>query len=183
MNRWYLRCERCLSIGAVDERPPLSGWHCGLCGGDIEVMGQVRLDGKRLEKEQQVSACDARCTHAKGPLCVCKCACVNHGTGRVVTVLRDAGKVPIVLLEKEGENVEKAQRMEQDVVLLRVALEKGRAHRSGDWRVRSMVWKLQEAIRDIQKARTWKSREKKMEEAKGLARGIEESLPQMVEVG
>ena len=85
VNRWYVRCVDCLSIGAVETNPMGQRWICGVCAGRIEVMGKVVVD--HLETEKTRSACDARCTHARGPLCVCHCGCVNHGTGRVVKIV------------------------------------------------------------------------------------------------
>jgi hypothetical protein len=85
VSRWYVRCTTCLSIGAVETNPYGQRWTCGICAGTVEVMGKVVLD--KLETEHTRSACDARCTHARGPLCVCHCGCVNHGTGRVVRVV------------------------------------------------------------------------------------------------
>lgn len=84
MDRYYIRCADCLSIGVI-EVPYQSGWHCSLCAGPIELMGKVVAEDK-YEHEHEKSACDRRCTHAIGPICVCKCHCANHGTGRVVVV-------------------------------------------------------------------------------------------------
>lgn len=48
-------------------------------------MGKV--EENKLKKEVYKAACDKRCTHARGPICWCKCHCENHGTGRVVKVV------------------------------------------------------------------------------------------------
>ena len=85
VERWYVRCVDCLSIGAVETNPAGQRWTCGVCEGQIETMGKVVLD--HLETEHVRSACDARCTHARGPLCTCRCNCANHGSGRVVHVV------------------------------------------------------------------------------------------------
>jgi len=88
---YYWRCADCLDPVTVREKVtgPLL---CGACGGSMEYLGRVARD--RLVVEAQVCACDHRCTGAIGPMCDCHCGGVNHGTGREVTVIRDAGPVP-----------------------------------------------------------------------------------------
>jgi hypothetical protein len=70
-------------------RPFLDGG-CPWCEADVtaEAMGQVRNDDGRLETTEVVPECDGRCTHAVGPLCVCKCGCKNHGLGFAAYVER-----------------------------------------------------------------------------------------------
>jgi hypothetical protein len=94
--RWYIRCRQCLSIAAVDEPMNVSEARCGACNGAIETMGQVHRD--RLVYREIRSACDDRCTNARGPLCDCSCGGKNHGSHRVVIVLRDAGPIPRVMM-------------------------------------------------------------------------------------
>lgn len=94
VNRWFTRCTTCLGIAAVDERPSIGEWQCGICGGQLENMGRVEKD--RLIHEQLAAICDDRCTNAIGPLCSCKCGGKHHGSKRVVRVVRDAGPVPTV---------------------------------------------------------------------------------------
>lgn len=103
VDRWYYRCLDCLTVSAANEHLP-AGWDraqnrrvypkCGACGGDIEEMG--RVEGDRLAKPETHCACDARCTHATGPNCDCRCGGENHGTGAVVEVSRDCGPVPVL---------------------------------------------------------------------------------------
>lgn len=84
IDRWYVRCADCLSVGALNERLP-AGAACALCGGTIETMGRVK--GTHLVVGfYTVCACDGRCTGALGPSCDCPCEGRNHGTGRVVTL-------------------------------------------------------------------------------------------------
>jgi hypothetical protein len=44
-------------------------------------MGKVSEDKTHLEGEKDVCKCDARCTNASGPVCVCECHSANHGKG------------------------------------------------------------------------------------------------------
>jgi hypothetical protein len=92
-ERWYVRCVDCLCIGVVEQNPKGQPWKCGACEGAIETMGKVVQN--HLETEHVKSACDKRCTHAIGPLCVCKCNCANHGTGRVVHVVVKS-EIPVI---------------------------------------------------------------------------------------
>lgn len=95
----YYRCWDCLEIGAAEEQLPYKkkGWNADArmvteaqcaCNGTIDYLGQTTVDRKRLEKEVEKSVCDARCTNATGPNCNCQCGCVNHGTGRVVKIVK-----------------------------------------------------------------------------------------------
>jgi hypothetical protein len=92
--RWFIRCTTCLAVSAVSERPDTYSWQCGICGGSLESMGRVERD--RLIHEHHQAICDDRCTHARGPICTCKCGGQHHGSKRVVRVVRDAGPVPTV---------------------------------------------------------------------------------------
>lgn len=94
INRWFLRCTTCLAVSAVEERPNLHDWQCGICGGSFESMGRVERD--RLIHEHLAAICDDRCTSARGPICNCKCGGKHHGSNRVVRVVRDAGPIPTV---------------------------------------------------------------------------------------
>lgn len=100
----YYRCWDCLEIGSSEELLPYKkkGWNADArriteakcaCNGPIDYLGQTTEDRKRLEKEVEKSVCDARCTNATGPNCNCKCDCANHGTGRVVKVIK-TGALP-----------------------------------------------------------------------------------------
>lgn len=103
--RWFVRCTRCLTIAAITEQPNCHDWQCGICQGQIESMGKVQRD--RLTHEHYGSPCDERCTFARGPHCDCSCGGKNHGSRLVVTIIRDAGPVPIVPMP----NPEKARRI------------------------------------------------------------------------
>lgn len=118
-KREYLRCPECLGVWSVDleiedvvEQPHPTARHrafrealqpfleggCPWCEqADVapEDMGEVVADSDRLETAEVVPECDGRCTHAGGPLCVCKCGCKNHGLGFLAYVERrsDNGKL------------------------------------------------------------------------------------------
>ena len=88
-NRYYWRCGDCLEIFAVE------GWNNKMlcdCGGTCEMMGQVQ--GVRIVDLKHVCPCDGRCTGARGPSCDCPCGGENHGTGKLVEVIRDLGPIP-----------------------------------------------------------------------------------------
>lgn len=90
-SRWFVRCRDCLSVVAVEVQPTAE-MRCGACDGKIEVMGRVTRDGKRMVTgAYDAPACDARCTHARGPSCDCQCGGVNHGTGATVPVVEMEG--------------------------------------------------------------------------------------------
>jgi hypothetical protein len=83
INRWFVRCRLCLSIGAVDAISlPKGTLVCSGCDGPIEIMG--RVDGCTSHLETRCK-CDARCTNAKGPNCDCSCGGKNHGSGMLVS--------------------------------------------------------------------------------------------------
>jgi hypothetical protein len=100
--RHFYRCSDCLSVVTVDEELP---WYqddrgvchkgkCGACGGWIEYLG--RTQRKRLVRDEDRCPCDARCTHARGPNCDCRCGGANHGSHAWVRVTIDAGGIPVV---------------------------------------------------------------------------------------
>jgi len=85
------RCSGCLDVVFASESCR-DGVACGACGGGLEFLG--RVTGDRLTATVEQCACDGRCTGAVGPQCSCQCGGVNHGTGRLVEVVRDLGAVP-----------------------------------------------------------------------------------------
>lgn len=109
MARWYLRCNGCLAVVAIEENPGIKGttarpadkreehFACSACGSQFEVMGKVYRDGGHLmQYAGERCPCDDRCTGASGPNCDCSCGGENHGSGRTVPVLRDLGKPPVI---------------------------------------------------------------------------------------
>lgn len=103
MRRFFFKCMDCLSVGASDlESAPRGKMECGLCGGPIDVMGEVG-SGSRLVQRGSACPCDARCTGALGPHCECQCGGKNHGSNAMVPVLWDRGPIPKVMMRERGE--------------------------------------------------------------------------------
>lgn len=94
VNRWYYRCLDCLTVCAAESNH--AKIKCA-CGGMCENMGKV--SGLRLTMTHLACACDERCTSATGPNCTCSCGGENHGSGRVVEVVLDAGPLPVLQCE------------------------------------------------------------------------------------
>ena len=121
-SRWFVRCADCLSVAAVEV--VRAGMLCGLCGGRVEEMGRVTRDRRGMvTAAYDAPACDARCTHARGPSCDCPCGGANHGTGVTVPVVVTEG-APRVSMPLEG----KARRVAAE---WRAELERVRATRAG----------------------------------------------------
>mgnify|MGYP000877202420 CR=1 FL=1 len=97
--RCYCRCLACSEVAVVEEAIPADA-RC-LCDGRLRLLGRVG-PGKRLVREVDRCPCDGRCTGAPGPSCDCRCGGANHGSGRVVSVLVDAGGVPRVQVSDEA---------------------------------------------------------------------------------
>lgn len=93
--RHFFRCHDCLSVFSIEKAEyscrEIDRWEtpegkkivCP-CGGSIHYMGPVTRHPVYDYTER--SACDGRCTEAKGNSCDCICGGVNHGSGRTVTV-------------------------------------------------------------------------------------------------
>lgn len=100
MTRHFTRCRGCLEIAAIEiERAFPVDLRCGICGSRVEDMGRVEVD--RLLQDHERSVCDARCTSARGPKCVCSCQGKNHGGG-MAAIVRDAGAVPTLAPRSEA---------------------------------------------------------------------------------
>jgi hypothetical protein len=107
INRWFYRCRVCLAVFAVND-VRLFDIPCPYCDADkVELMGQVRQDKLVLEGER--TACDERCTHARGPICVCHCGGPNHGTGLVVHFVKVVGEAGKVIWQAQVDATLKAQ--------------------------------------------------------------------------
>ncbi len=98
----YHRCSDCLTAFSTVER------HVDFCdcNGSVEYMGEVH--GDKYQKTGTKSACDDRCTKASGPNCDCMCNGINHGTGKLVSVIVSEGKVKAVGLTPE--DIERAEK-------------------------------------------------------------------------
>ena len=73
-------------MGEIREAP------CPACEGPTEYMG--RVERGRVVEDEEDCPCDARCTAARGPNCDCSCGGENHGSDRLVKIIRDKGKAP-----------------------------------------------------------------------------------------
>jgi hypothetical protein len=103
----FYRCIHCLEVFTLSEKldssaeyPDGTGGRCLFmtdaicaCLGRIQWMGQVTKDMSRYAREVERPVCNANCTRAEGPLCFCCCVCANHGSGKTVLVVVDAGGV------------------------------------------------------------------------------------------
>lgn len=107
-GREAYRCARCHEWAFIDASDKvLAQWraeHAGGSGalscpfcetGDLEYVGRVQQ--AEIVSEAERTACDDRCTHARGTICVCKCSAANHGSGRTVTVRIVKGRLEAVL--------------------------------------------------------------------------------------
>ena len=95
----FWQCSYCLTIGVTDST--LISPKCGICTQDVNYLGYAGPDGKKLLRNEDRCPCDGRCTGATGPNCTCQCGGANHGSGRLVTVTIEAGKVPIINLNDD----------------------------------------------------------------------------------
>lgn len=118
--RYYYKCPDCLGVWSVDGEL-ISGIVCD-CNGIWKCMGRVK--DNRLVEEKEKSACDCRCTRASGPLCDCVCRGKNHGSGRTVIVLKDAGGIPKPqgLLEYQSERLQTAGQWREIVSMTETAI-------------------------------------------------------------
>lgn len=107
----YYQCHKCLSVGTNAEY--FAKAKCEACQGNIVYLGHAHEDKKRLQKTVDIPACDGRCTQAIGPKCVCKCGCVNHGTGKVVQVIKDAGPVPLLIPVDRQDAIKRAKQLDE----------------------------------------------------------------------
>lgn len=99
--RYFFRCHDCLSVFALEKaqynqdrnhkKGEYDRWETpeGLpvvcpCGGAVFFMGPVTKH--HVYDTFEASACDGRCTEAKGNSCDCVCGGVNHGSGKTVTI-------------------------------------------------------------------------------------------------
>lgn len=99
--RHYYRCRDCLTTAVVEERLPETA-ECGACGGRFRYLGPV-TDAARWLHTDLLPACNSACVNATGPDCECQCRGENHGTGRVVRVVRDGGAVRVEPRERDAE--------------------------------------------------------------------------------
>lgn len=110
-DRHYYRCRSCCFVLALEGTlesivSPTGGTEYRLrcvCDGKLELLGRVCRARRGLVLDSERCACDGRCTNAPGPSCDCKCGGVNHGTGRMVPIVVDAGGVPRLVVGAAAE--------------------------------------------------------------------------------
>lgn len=88
VNRHGYSCGRCGEWFFTADRLPATD--CPICEGRLACRGVVKPD-RRVTFDVELSACDDRCTGAKGVKCDCQCGGRNHGSHRTVTVTVTAG--------------------------------------------------------------------------------------------
>lgn len=155
VSRWFVRCRDCFSIAAITEQPSTCEMCCGLCHGPIEVMGRVERD--RLVRDSYEAPCDDRCTNARGPRCDCKCHGQNHGTKRIVHIVRDCGPVPRVQMPANFKARRIAAEWRTARTFAREALDRLLEHRRAGWLDRAdydRMRTLQDALHHAYTART-----------------------------
>jgi|GEM_PF-6649859 hypothetical protein len=100
----YFRCDDCLSAMTVkDSALPGQAKTCEgfcVCGGPVHYIGRVHESW--YEKIGQKAPCDGRCTRASGPACNCRCMGKNHGTGKLVDVVVEEGKIRVTSFDQES---------------------------------------------------------------------------------
>lgn len=125
MNRYYLRCKWCLSVGTVEAEYPPSAMNCGHCGAPVENMGRVVRGGRVIGER---SVCDERCTCAIGPNCDCQCGGENHGAGLKATV--EIVGSALTLRTPKAKDVERGTAIREAVKARREAISNDSAYRA-----------------------------------------------------
>jgi hypothetical protein len=126
VKRWYLRCATCLVVVAVETEKKPGKVACGVCDGEMDVMGRVE-DSRLVTKEGERVPCDDRCVFAQGPKCDCACGSENHGSGMLVAFVVTEG-VPKVTPQRDGEKA-RARAEEFKAALAKVRAERERVQR------------------------------------------------------
>lgn len=85
----FYRCKVCLNVCATTEKVDFCA-----CEGALEFMGFTKRDPKVLLDNSLETPCSTLCTDAAGPCCNCSCGGKNHGTHRMVEVVKVVGKAP-----------------------------------------------------------------------------------------
>jgi hypothetical protein len=93
-KRLYYRCYDCLATTCIESDDKRRKVYCGICGGQLEFLGQV--EGTHWTHTKEVCDCNEACQGATGPKCTCRCGAVNHGVGfRYHEEVDATGKVTI----------------------------------------------------------------------------------------
>jgi hypothetical protein len=191
MHRYAFRCKHCLSVVFLDTEDEYCSYSYNAkshelhfafqgqmlcpCDGRFEEMGRVELE-KDKETGHVISTelrapCDARCTHAVGPKCTCRCNACNHGSGRVVTVDRVTYRIKATDGVITDEAIEAGRRYAQDVDLVEAVMTKMWDTLQAGWD-RELSFhrsRLYYGLQKIRKSRSLRHRSRLMNEALGLA--------------
>ena len=142
--RVAVACKRCGQwLYAEEETRSLLAAPCPVCGGQLALKGQVRLDGTAFHAEERM-ACNDVCQGAKGIKCNCKCEGKNHGNYFTVTVVVEDGAVRLDLADAarlakiKAKNLPLIEQAEALVTELVEVLETRHAqalvaYRAGEW--------------------------------------------------
>jgi len=105
--KYYYKCSDCLAVVCIIGRQacPI----CGICGGGMREMGEVR--GAQSEHHHSECVCNEACVSAQGPDCSCSCGGVNHGIGMMgyYDVVDATGTVKITAPRNAEKHLAQAQ--------------------------------------------------------------------------
>ncbi len=141
-HRYFFRCLDCLAVMATPSNEISAV--CS-CGGDLDAMGAAHAKHTYTTTK---SACDYRCTNAKGPECDCTCGSANHGSGAVVEVVRSESMRPQLQSPSAGRAMEFHLAQDAAISAFEAAYPGARAKfKSGSWLPRP-TWDACRAFRD-----------------------------------
>ena len=173
--RAFFRCLDCLSVFAVDGD---TGYNNGAdlpncpCSGDVLFLGYTAH--KPVYRREEVSACDGRCTEARGNSCDCVCGGDNHGQGRVA-ILVTREDLPTAPRQKIIDYAYGESYRARRAAIL-AAFPEIEQVRKGEWIADKATWRrgreLADTLHEIRYSLTKKKRD-------GLLAGIESSFNTM----
>ena len=174
MSRHYYRCNDCLATMTAEFDRPITVT-CGICGGTVEYLGEVRGDAyTRLEDR---CPCDRRCTDASGPNCECQCGGENHGAGLSadVTVIADSGKVKITPPGDNSKHIRQAEEFRAAVGEAKARLARlphWEEYTRGQWIGDKRAWlKCNLALTQYRKAKQYKTHPKRIKALSEVGNG------------
>lgn len=170
--RYFHRCADCLSVAALDREYGRA--QCAECGGRMEYMGRTsKIADSQLVRDTWRCPCDARCTHAMGPDCDCRCGGKNHGSGMWVPVTESAGAVPLVHVKPGARKfadhyralVESVRAAIQERYGRAIALKAGGVHLEGpEYRLYCRGAAFNRRLNEVQGYRAHHTRNRKLEQ-------------------
>lgn len=184
MYRYAFRCKHCLSVVFLDTATECYAWSrdhelyfafqgqmlCP-CNGRFEEMGRVELErdkhGVVIATEER-APCDARCTHAHGPKCTCRCNCANHGSGRVVEVDRVTYRIKASDGVITDDAIAVGVQYARDVEALEAVIERlvGQLRAKWDIKLSMARTRLSLALKKVKESRSLKHRAKMLNVAR-----------------